>query len=101
MLAAILLAFSSAVVFYLLIGYPILLASSRRSGPPIGKDLAFRPTVSVLIAVYNGEEFIAKKLESLLALDYPAALREILVLSDGSTDATDAITQTFTDRGVR
>ncbi len=101
MLAVTLLVFSSALVFYLLIGYPILLANSRRSGPPIGKDLAFRPTVSVLIAVYNGEEFIAKKLESLLALDYPAALREILVLSDGSTDATDAITQTFTDRGVR
>jgi cellulose synthase/poly-beta-1,6-N-acetylglucosamine synthase-like glycosyltransferase len=101
MLAAILLAFSSAVLFYLLVGYPIVLANSRRSAPPIGKDLTFRPTVSILIAVYNGEEFIARKLESLLALDYPAELREILVLSDGSTDATDAITQTFADRGVR
>jgi cellulose synthase/poly-beta-1,6-N-acetylglucosamine synthase-like glycosyltransferase len=101
MLAAVLLAFSSVVVFYLLIGYPILLANSRRSAPPIGKDMAFRPTVSILIAVYNGEEFMAKKLESLLALDYPADLREILVLSDGSTDATDAIAQTFADKGVR
>src|ERR1017187_3132137 len=64
MLAAILLAFASVVVFYLLIGYPILLANSRRFAPPIGKNMAFRPTVSILIAVYNGGEFIAGKLES-------------------------------------
>jgi cellulose synthase/poly-beta-1,6-N-acetylglucosamine synthase-like glycosyltransferase len=101
MLAAILLLFASAVVFYLLIGYPILLANSRRSAPPIGKNLAFRPTVSILIAVYNGEEFIARKLDSLLALDYPAELREILVISDGSTDTTDAIAESFAERGVR
>ena len=101
MLAAILLAFASVVVFYLLIGYPILLANSRRFAPPIGKNMAFRPTVSILIAVYNGGEFIAGKLESLLALDYPANLREILVISDGSTDATDALTEAFDGRGVR
>jgi biofilm PGA synthesis N-glycosyltransferase PgaC len=101
MVAAVLLAFGTAVVFYLLIGYPILLANSRRSAPPIGKSPDFRPTVTVLMAAHNGEEFIGKKLESLLALDYPAELRTILVISDGSTDATDAITETFAGRGVR
>jgi biofilm PGA synthesis N-glycosyltransferase PgaC len=101
MLAAILLAFASVVVFYLLIGYPILLANSRRHAPPIGKNLTFRPSVSILIAVYNGQEFIATKLESLLALDYPAHLREILVISDGSTDATESLTESFAGRGVR
>jgi len=100
MIAAILLALSTALVFYLLIGYPILLANSRRTGPPIHKDPSFRPTVSILIAVHNGQDYIQKKLESLLALDYPAALRQILVISDGSTDATDAIAATFADRGV-
>ena len=101
MLAAVLLALSSGVVFYLLIGYPILLANSRRTAPPIHKDLGFLPTVSILMAVHNGEEFIKKKLESLLALDYPAELREILVISDGSTDGTDAIAEAFAQRGVK
>jgi cellulose synthase/poly-beta-1,6-N-acetylglucosamine synthase-like glycosyltransferase len=101
MLAALLLAFSTALVFYLLIGYPILLANSRRAGPPIGKDLAYRPTVSILVAVHNGEEFITKKLECLLALDYPAELRDIMVISDGSTDATEALAATFAEKGVR
>jgi glycosyltransferase involved in cell wall biosynthesis len=57
--------------------------------------------VSVLLAVHNGEEFIRGKLESILALNYPAHLLEILVISDGSTDATDAIVESFTERGVR
>jgi cellulose synthase/poly-beta-1,6-N-acetylglucosamine synthase-like glycosyltransferase len=95
MVALVVLVLASALVFYLLIGYPILLSRSRRTAPPIQKDPSFRPTVSVLLAVHNGEQFIARKLESLLALDYPAELREILVLSDGSTDATDAIAGTF------
>ena len=101
MAAVVLLALASGLVFYLLIGYPLLLARSRRAAPPIRKDPAFRSTVTILIAVHNGEEFIQKKLESILALDYPADMREILVISDGSTDGTQSIVESFADRGVR
>ena len=101
MAAVVLLALASGLVFYLLIGYPVLLARSRRAAPPIRKDPAFRSTVTILIAVHNGEEFIQKKLESILALDYPADMREILVISDGSTDGTQSIVESFADRGVR
>jgi len=101
MAAVVLLALASGLVFYLLIGYPLLLARSRRAAPPIRKDPAFQSTVTILIAVHNGEEFIQKKLESILALDYPADLREILVISDGSTDGTRSIVESFADRGVR
>jgi len=101
MLAGVLLTVASAVVFYFLIGYPILLAISRRAAPPVRKDLAFQPTLSVLLAVHNGAEFLQPKLESLLALDYPAQLREILVISDGSTDSTETIASSFANRGVR
>jgi cellulose synthase/poly-beta-1,6-N-acetylglucosamine synthase-like glycosyltransferase len=102
MLAAVLLAVASAVVFYVIAGYPILLALFvRRAAPPVQKDRDFRATVSALIAVRNGEEFIRAKLECLLELDYPAHLMEILVVSDGSTDATEAIAESFAGRGVR
>ena len=101
MLAGVLLTVASAVVFYFLIGYPILLAISRRAAPPVRKDPAFQPTLSVLVAVHNGAEFLQPKLESLLALDYPAHLREILVISDGSTDSTETIANSFANRGVR
>ena len=102
MLAAVLLAVASAIVLYILVGYPILLAfATRRTAPPVQKDKGFRATVSVLLAVRNGEEFIRGKLECLLGLDYPAHLMEILVVSDGSTDATEAIAESFAGRGVR
>jgi cellulose synthase/poly-beta-1,6-N-acetylglucosamine synthase-like glycosyltransferase len=101
MLAVVLLAVATAIVFYFLIGYPILLAISRRAAPPVRKDPAFRPSFSILVAVHNGEEFLARKIESLLALEYPAELREILIVSDGSTDATDAIAGAFANHGVR
>src|SRR5271157_4233634 len=102
MVAAVLLAIASAVVFYIIAGYPILLAFfERRAAPPVQKDSGFRPTASVLMAVRDGEEFIRGKLECLLGLDYPSRLMEILVVSDGSTDATEAIAESFADRGVR
>lgn len=55
----------------------------------------------MLLAVHNGEQFVRKKLECLLALDYPRELLDILVVSDGSTDATDSIVESFADQGVR
>lgn len=102
MVAPLLLAVAAVIVFYILIGYPILLACSfRRSAPAVRKDMRFRATVSVLMAVRNGERFIQQKLESLFASHYPHELVEILVVSDGSTDRTDDIVESFAGRRVR
>jgi len=49
------------------------------------RKAAWGATVSVILPVYNGERWMAAKLESILALHYPAELVEILVVSDGST----------------
>ena len=102
MAAAILLVLAVLVAAYIMIGYPLLLSVyNRRLAPPVRKDFNFQPTVTVIMAVYNGEQFIRQKLESLLALRYPAQLLQILVVSDGATDGTDAIVESFSDRGVR
>ena len=96
------LVLATVAAFYILVVYPILLASCfRTSKPPVEKNTAFRPTVSILVAVHNGERFVKAKLECLLALRYPRELMEILVVSDGSTDSTDTIVESFSDRGVR
>lgn len=78
-------------ILYVLAGYPLLLTwlASRRSRPVSRHFSACR--VSVLLAVHNGERFLAAKLDSLLALNYPPELVEIFVLDDGSTDNTAAI----------
>src|SRR5262249_16050149 len=50
------------------------------------------------LPVHNGERWIAAKLESILALQYPAELIEILVVDDGSTDSTRSIAAVFAGR---
>jgi hypothetical protein len=49
------------------------------------------PFISVLIDTFNQERFIKQALDSVLAQDYPADRREILVVDDGSADNTPAI----------
>src|SRR4051794_8667414 len=99
-LAVVLFLFSAAVLFYVTLGYPIVLALHRRSAPAIRKEFIARP-VSVIIAVHNGQQFLRAKLESVLALDYPRELMEIMVVSDASTDDSDAIATEFAARGVQ
>jgi cellulose synthase/poly-beta-1,6-N-acetylglucosamine synthase-like glycosyltransferase len=95
-----LIAFTAFAV-YVVAGYPLLLAVSFRHGaPPITKDLSHQPTVSVIVAVHNGEEFVSAKLQSIFELDYPRPLMQVIVVSDGSTDKTEAIVREWTDRGV-
>lgn len=54
-----------------------------------------RGTVSVVIAVYNGERFIADAIRS--ALQQTRPVLEIIVVDDGSTDATAAVVSGFPD----
>ncbi len=66
---------------------------------PISKA-EVEPTISILIAAHNEEAVIAEKLDSCLALDYPRAQVEVIVISDGSTDATAAIVSGYVKDGV-
>ena len=58
------------------------------------------PSISISLPAFNEAESIAGTLDRLLALDYPADRRQIVVVSDASTDSTDAIVRGFSDRGV-
>jgi biofilm PGA synthesis N-glycosyltransferase PgaC len=90
---------SVAFSLYTLAGYPLLLALlARFRSRPVRKS--YEPkSVTVLLPVRNGEEWLRGKLESLLALHYPPELQQILVISDGSSDGTEAIAEEFTGSG--
>mgnify|MGYP000597869244 CR=1 FL=1 len=47
--------------------------------------------LSIIIPVYNGEEYIDRCLQSCLRQDIPADSYEIIVVDDGSTDSSNVI----------
>src|SRR5256886_10728262 len=87
---------------YSYVGYPALLKllglgrARRRAAPPFEQW----PSISITIPVHNEAEVIAGTLERLLELDYPVERRQILVVSDASSDGTDVIVSGFAQRGV-
>lgn len=92
---------SLGLTLYPYLGYPLLVTLlARMSSRPWRQD-EFTPRISLLISVYNEEAVIGEKLENALALDYPEAQLEILVVSDGSTDRTNELVQACSDRRVR
>jgi len=81
-----------AVLVYTYFGYPVLIAVLARLWPmQVRKDPGHTPMVSALIPVFNAKDYIDEKMESLLALDYPAERLEILLYSDCSEDGSDAL----------
>jgi cellulose synthase/poly-beta-1,6-N-acetylglucosamine synthase-like glycosyltransferase len=54
--------------------------------------------MTILIAAHNEERHITDKIENCLALDYPPARLDILVVSDGSTDRTTALVEEYAAR---
>jgi cellulose synthase/poly-beta-1,6-N-acetylglucosamine synthase-like glycosyltransferase len=59
-----------------------------------------QPQVTLLIAAYNEEAVIERKLLNALQIDYPSENLQILIAADGSNDRTAEIVASFQDRGI-
>lgn len=80
--------------------YPIiLLILQKKYTIPINKKEIY-PKLSLIIAAYNEEKNIRKKLINSISLEYPKNKLEIIVASDCSTDKTDNIVKEFERHGV-
>ena len=55
-----------------------------------------KPLFSVIIPVYNGEQYLTSAMQSVFALDDEAL--ELIIVDDGSTDATADIIRSFAAR---
>ena len=97
------------VVFWVALGlllwtqvaYPVVVALAARVRPRRVRKGDVEPTVSVIIAAHDEEEVIERRLENLLALDYPAEKLEILIASDASGDRTDELVEAAAARDPR
>ena len=72
----------------------VVLAWAQTAGRGL-RPGAGQPRFSIIISVYNEEKVIREKIANTLQLNYPEELLEILVVSDGSTDGTNAIVRSF------
>ena len=71
--------------------YPAFAAGLSRVAARRIRKADIEPTVAVIVAAYNEEAAIARRIENLLALDYPADKLQIVVSSDASSDRTEEI----------
>ncbi len=75
--------------------YPLGAAALARVRTRRVRKAAIEPQVTVIVAAYNEEPVIERRLENLLALDYPADKLQLVVTSDASTDRTEEIAASF------
>jgi cellulose synthase/poly-beta-1,6-N-acetylglucosamine synthase-like glycosyltransferase len=87
----------AGLIVYTLAGYPLLLwVLVRLRGRSVERELPKLqvagsgpvPSVTLIVPAYDEEEVIAAKVANALALHYPRERLQIVVASDGSSDAT-------------
>jgi cellulose synthase/poly-beta-1,6-N-acetylglucosamine synthase-like glycosyltransferase len=75
------------------LAYAALYVAVSPSGSPAGKR-PVEPTVSVVIPTYNEASIVERKLEDVLALEYPMSKVEVVV-ADASDDGTADVVRSF------
>ena len=81
--------------------YSLFAAAVARLRPRPVRKGGIAPTVTVIVAAHDEETVIERRVENLLALDYPPELLQIIVASDGSTDRTDELVAALAARHPR
>jgi glycosyltransferase involved in cell wall biosynthesis len=92
---------SAGLIAWTHVGYPLAAAALARASPRPVRRSDIRPRVTVVVAAHDEELVIERRLENLLALDYPAEKLDVLVASDASEDRTDELVMAIAARERR
>ncbi len=91
------------IVFYTYLGYGIVLFLMIRIKRIFKKQKTVvltdeqLPEVTLLIAAYNEQDFVATKVENTLQLNYPKSKLHQMWVTDGSDDNTPTLLKSFSD----
>jgi cellulose synthase/poly-beta-1,6-N-acetylglucosamine synthase-like glycosyltransferase len=91
---------SFAVIAYTYVGYPSIMFLLARFAARPWRKAHFDASVSIVMAVHNGAERLPQQIEHLASLD-PGRVREVIIVSDGSNDATAEVLNQSRDPRVR
>ncbi len=96
---------SLVIIFYTYAGYPLLLwmlVSIKRlvrgSSSKIPNS-GFFPSVTLIVAAFNEDEILEAKIRNSLDLDYPSDSLKLLFVTDGSTDNSTVVFESYPDVG--
>jgi len=92
---------SAATILYTYVGFPLLLFLRSRWCRRDPQQADITPAVSLIVVAHNEAACIRKKLDNLLALDYPRDCLDIIVASDGSDDGTNDIVAQYETKGIK
>ncbi len=88
-----------SIVLYTYVGYGIIIYILAKVFPFKKNSLSlvysFEPSVTLVIAAYNEEDYIEQKIKNSLSLHYPSEKLKIWIVTDGSTDSTADIVKRF------
>lgn len=88
---------SLGIVFYSYLGYGIIIwlylkiRSWFVKPAPIPEPGIFEPDITLIVAIFNEEAFIQKKIENTFQLNYPKDKLKLIFVADGSSDNTVSI----------
>lgn len=81
----------AVLVGYTYFGYPLVLYLRTLWRICPSQFASIFPNISIIVCVYNEGLAIGEKLHNIAQLHYPRSRREVIVVSDGSTDDTNAV----------
>jgi cellulose synthase/poly-beta-1,6-N-acetylglucosamine synthase-like glycosyltransferase len=82
---------SAVALVWTHVAYPVVVAALARVRRWAVQKEDIEPTVTIVVAAYNEEIVIGRRIENLLELDYPREKLQIVVSSDASSDGTEEI----------
>jgi len=88
------------VVTYFFIVSSLVFLRERKTLCAIPKPFEAMPKISIVVPAFNEEKGILDTVNSLLKINYPKELLEIIVVNDGSKDRTAEIVQPYADKGL-
>ena len=88
------------LIFYTYLGYGIVLFFMIKikrifKGKPVLPSNDNLPSLTIIVAAYNEQDFIEQKIQNTLSLEYPADKIEYIFVTDGSSDNTPDIVRKY------
>jgi len=88
-------------LFYIYAGYPLLIAGLARWRPRPHRKSYHDVPVSVVVVAHNEAAVLAGKIRNVLEQAGGSLVRELVIASDGSTDRTAEVVESYPDSRVK